>query len=557
MSNYNTWLELGINEGLAKQLQEQGIEQPTAVQQQAIAALLAGHDLAVKSQTGSGKTLAFLLPILQRIDPAVKSIQAVVLAPTQELAMQIVRVAETYSEPLGIKVQQLIGGAAVKRQIEKLKQNPQLVVGTPGRMNELVKSKKLKLHGVKFLVIDEADQTFELGSPADIENLLFAINKQRQTAFFSATYPDAMLRFEGRWMKQPQKIDLSPQQKVAGTIEHYYIVCDQRSKLDYTRRLLRTIEASPALLFVNDTNQISNWEGKLKYEGFKVQALYGEADKQRRATTLSAFREGKLEAILSTDVTARGIDILDLPLVIQIEPAIDADHYVHRAGRTGRMGKSGLVISIITPQEKFIIDKFMKQLGIVIEERMLFRGKLLNEEQISQSVRYTPKDSKGEGGQQSRSSASRTVEKAATDFAKPGTRSEQRANEREGRFNKPERASKFTNERANKPAGERVNKHTNERVNQFADERGDKRASETNDGAAPRYGKAASLNREGDFRQDQAAPRQEQNRKAGVKSDKKQTAATKADGSKKQSKGKNKGAPKWLKEKWQDDQTKK
>lgn len=382
------WTQLGIKEELCSLLAEQGIVEPTAVQAQSIKALLSGDDISVQSQTGSGKTLAFLLPILQNINIQSKAIQAVVLAPTQELAMQIVRVAQSYGQPLGVKVQQLIGGAAVKRQIEKLKDNPHLVVGTPGRMNELVKSKKLKLHQVKFLIIDEADQTFELGSSADMDQLMFNINKMRQTAFFSATYPEVMARYEGRWMKQPQHIMIKPEQKVAQGIEHYYIVCDQRSKLDTTRKILRSIEEPSALIFVNETNQISNWESKLKYEGFKIEALYGEANKQARSSTLNAFREGKLEAILSTDVAARGIDIVDLPLVIQLEPAIDADHYVHRAGRTGRMGKQGLVISIITPQEKFIIDKFMRQLGIVIEERMLFRGQLLNEAQISEATKF-------------------------------------------------------------------------------------------------------------------------------------------------------------------------
>ena len=478
----HTWAELGINEKLIHILNEQGIENPTEVQQSAIRLLLAGKDIGVKSQTGSGKTLAFLLPVLQRIDASSKSIQAVILAPTQELAMQIVRVAEVYAEPLGIKIQQLIGGAAVKRQIEKLKQNPQLVVGTPGRMNELVKSKRLKLHAVKFLVIDEADQTFDLGSPADMEHLLFSMNKHRQTAFFSATYPEVMERYEGRWMNNPEHIVISPAEKVASTIEHYYIVCDQRSKLDYARRLLRTIEASPALLFVNDTNQISNWETKLRFEGFKVEALYGEADKQRRASTLSAFREGKLEAILSTDVTARGIDIVDLPLVIQIEPAIDADHYVHRAGRTGRMGKKGLVISIITTKEKFIMDKFMKQLNITIEERMLFRGKLLNEAQIAEATRYTP--SKSGSSSAATSSTERPARAKATtpSSAKPTTKS-----------------------------------------------------------------KVAS-------RQQDVSNAELQHKPSRVKSDKNNQAPTASKSKKKKNEGKNKGAPKWLKQKRQSEE---
>lgn len=386
------WLQLGLNETLSKKLVEQGLTEPTDVQKQAIPLFLEGKDVAIKSQTGSGKTLAFLLPILQKINIEQKGIQTVIMAPTQELAMQILRVAELYGAPLGVKSQQLIGGAAVSRQIEKLKQNPHLVVGTPGRMNELVRNKKLRLQLVKFLILDEADQIFELGSKKEIENLLFSINKYRQTAFFSATYPEVMTRYENRWMKKDELVRLyvTPEHQVAPTIDHYYIVTEQRTKLESVRRLLRMFEKQPALVFINDTSQIANWESKLKYEGFKVEALYGDADKQVRANTLASFKEGKLDAILSTDVTARGIDIQDLPLVIQLEPAIDADHYVHRAGRTGRMGKPGVVISLITSQEKFIINKFQKQLKVSIEERHFFHGQLLNEEQINEALKVKP-----------------------------------------------------------------------------------------------------------------------------------------------------------------------
>lgn len=387
------WLNLGLNEVLATKLVEQGLNQPTEVQKQTIPLFLEGKDVAVKSQTGSGKTLAFLLPILQKINIEQKGIQAVIIAPTQELAMQILRVAELYGTPLGVKSQQLIGGAAVSRQIDKLKQNPHLVVGTPGRMFELTRSKKLRLQLVKFLILDEADQIFELGNRKETEELLFAINKYRQTAFFSATYPEVMTRYESRWMNKEtlQRLYVTPEHQVAPSIEHYFVITEMRNKLDAVRRLLRMFEKQPALVFINDTTQIANWESKLKYEGFKVEALYGDADKQVRANTLASFKEGKLDAILSTDVTARGIDIQDLPLVIQLEPAIDADHYVHRAGRTGRMGKQGVVISLITDQEKFIMNKFQKQLKITMEQRHFFHGQLLNEEQVNEAVKHKPK----------------------------------------------------------------------------------------------------------------------------------------------------------------------
>lgn len=383
----NSWNGLGINEIIGGKLAELGIKQPTSIQAEAIPLLLSGSDVSARSQTGTGKTLAYLLPVLQKINAGSNAIQAVILAPTHELAMQIVRVAEQYAEPLNIRVQQLIGGAALKRQVEKLKLHPQLVIGTPGRIHELLKLRKLKLHDVRFVVVDEADQVFDLGSTAEVETLMYAMGKDRQIAFFSATYPDVMARFEGRWMKDPVRIQITPEHRVSETIENYFMLSDKRDKTDTARRLIRLLNPSSALLFLADTDNIANWEAKLRYEGFTVEALYGDADKQRRAATLARFRDGRCQLLLATDVAARGLDIEGLPLVIQLDPAIDADHYVHRAGRTGRMGRPGTVITIVTPKELFIMDKFRKQLGIKLEERVMFRGKLLTNEQLREATR--------------------------------------------------------------------------------------------------------------------------------------------------------------------------
>ncbi|RCW42699.1 DEAD/DEAH box helicase [Paenibacillus prosopidis] len=386
MSIY-TWNEIGVNELLADKLAANGITQPTDVQAETIPILLAGSDVSARSQTGTGKTLAYLLPLLQKLNSSSNAVQAVILAPTQELAMQIVRVAEIYGEPLNIRVQQLIGGAALKRQVEKLKLHPQLVIGTPGRIHELLKLRKLKLKDVSNVVIDEADQVFQLGSTKEVETILFGMGHDRQIAFFSATYPDQMARFEGRWMKNPVRIQITPEHRVSETVDNYFIVSDKRDKTDTARRLVRLLNPTSALLFLNDTDNISNWESKLSYEGFTVEALYGDADKQRRAATLARFREGRCQLLLATDVAARGLDIEGLPLVIQLDPAVDADHYVHRAGRTGRMGRPGTVVSIVTPQELFIMEKFRKQLGIELTERTMFRGKLLTEEELREATR--------------------------------------------------------------------------------------------------------------------------------------------------------------------------
>ncbi|HUC91635.1 MAG TPA: DEAD/DEAH box helicase [Paenibacillus sp.] len=372
-----SWKSFGLRAALLDKLEENGISQPTPVQAQAIPALLGGRDVYARSQTGTGKTLAFLLPILERIDPDRTEVQAIVLAPTQELAMQIVRVAEVYAEACGIRVQQLIGGAAVKRQIERLKLKPQLVVGTPGRVNELMKLRKLKLNRVSFAVVDEADQMFELGSTAELEAILGAVGTGRRLAFFSATLPAEMERLAGRWMTEPERIDVAQAERVVSTIKHYYVVSDARDKFESATKLLRALEPSAALIFLNDTDQIAHWESRFGFEGFSVGSLYGDAEKLKRSQTLDRFRDGRCELLLATDVAARGIDIHALPLVVNVDAPDEAERYVHRAGRTGRMGREGTVVTLAAPREVTSLVKLAKKLGIELEERVLFGGKLL------------------------------------------------------------------------------------------------------------------------------------------------------------------------------------
>ncbi|XEC93434.1 DEAD/DEAH box helicase [Paenibacillus tarimensis] len=391
----SSWSRLSINDLLSEKLLENGITEPTPVQALAIPAMLEGRDVVAHSQTGSGKTLAYLLPVLQRIDTAGKSVQAVVLAPTQELAMQIVHVAKAYGEPLGIRTQPLIGGAALKRQLEKLKEHPLLVIGTPGRIRELTAMRKLKLHETKIVIIDEVDQVFGLGSTREVEELLQGMNRDRQIAFFSATYPEAMAEMEKRLMTDPIHVAIEPQQRVAAQVKHLFLVSDKRDKVDTARRLIRLLDPASALLFLNDTGMIANWESKLGYEGFSVEALYGDADKSKRASTLTRFRSGGCRLLLATDVAARGLDIPDLPLVINLDPPVDADHYVHRAGRTGRMGRPGTVLTIVTMQELFIMDKFSKQLGVDIQHMAMSYGKLVPAKEVRPTVRKPSPASKG------------------------------------------------------------------------------------------------------------------------------------------------------------------
>ncbi|MBB6732541.1 DEAD/DEAH box helicase [Cohnella zeiphila] len=375
----NGFASLGLDERLLHKLAEAGIASPTAVQADAIPALLAGRDGVLRSATGTGKTLAYVLPLLQRIEPSARETQAVVLAPTQELAMQIVRVAEAYGEPLGIRTVALIGGAALSRQLERMKRRPQLVIGTPGRVREVASLKKLPLHTVRTVVVDETDRVFSLGGKADVEGILRGAAHGRQTVFVSATRSDAMREAEERWLRDPWENEA----EAAGSglspgIEHWCFVCDRRNKIDLVRRLVRHLKPAGALLFVNDIEKIGELLAKLRYEGFAVEALYGDTPGRERGEVMRKFRQGRVKLLIATDVAARGLDVPGLPLVVQFEPALDADHYVHRAGRTGRMGREGVSITLIEPRERFIAAKLGKQLGIELAEKSLREGQVVD-----------------------------------------------------------------------------------------------------------------------------------------------------------------------------------
>ncbi|MBU5440881.1 DEAD/DEAH box helicase [Paenibacillus sp. MSJ-34] len=372
----STFQDLHIAEPFISQLAERNITEPSPVQIEAIPAMMEGKDVIAQSQTGTGKTLAYLLPLLQRIDTGKKNPQVLVLAPTQELAMQIVRVAETYGERSGVTVQALIGGAALKRQVEKLKLHPQLAIGTPGRVLELIRMRKLKMHEVRTIVVDEVDQIFRLGAAKDTEEIFKSALRDRQLAFFSATMTGQIRSIAQEWMTEPVTIGIEPDKRIAPTIEHLYFVCEERDKIDTLRRLVRLYEPKSAIVFVNDTDSIAEWTEKLQYVGLTAEPLYGDANKQERAQVLRRFREGQCQLLIATDVAARGLDIEGLPFVFNADPPLDAEHYVHRAGRTGRMGKKGTAVTIITGRERFIIEKFAKQLQIDIREKVMYSGKV-------------------------------------------------------------------------------------------------------------------------------------------------------------------------------------
>ncbi|WP_248927754.1 DEAD/DEAH box helicase [Paenibacillus hamazuiensis] len=370
--------QLQIQPFYIKKLQAAGISEPTPIQQTAIPAVLAGKDVIAQSQTGTGKTLAYVLPLLHKIDPQEKKLQAVILVPTRELGMQIMHELERLTKDSGIAAQALIGGAAIQRQIDKLKLHPHIVVGTPGRILELLKLRKLSMHYVRSVVVDEVDQVFDLGAMNEVEAVLKSMLRDRQILFFSATMPESVTAAAERWMRDPETISVNPGQRTSETLEHLYFVCEERDKIDTLRRLVRLYNPPAAIVFINDVDDIGNVLEKMRYVGLSIEALYADAGKVERAKAMNAFRDGRFQLLLATDVAARGLDIPGVTHVINFDPPIDADHYVHRAGRTGRMGRRGTAISIVTPKEEFILGKFEKALGIRIERKAMYAGKVVD-----------------------------------------------------------------------------------------------------------------------------------------------------------------------------------
>ncbi|MDF2924962.1 MAG: box helicase [Paenibacillaceae bacterium] len=381
-----TFEGLSLKKEIQHNLRSLNISTPTAVQSEAIPPLLEGKDVIVQSQTGSGKTLAYALPIIERIDTAEKKLQAIVLVPTRELGAQIARVLEQVTEGLGITSQLLIGGAAIARQIDRLRLHPQIVVGTPGRILELIKVRKLSMHNVRTIIIDEADHIFEQGEGREVETVIRSAMRDRQLCFFSATIPEQVLGLANRWMKEPLRIQIQPEQKTAETLHHQYVLCQDRDRIDTLRRLVRTLNPRSGIIFTNQVDEIGEILAKLKFAGLSVEGLYSEAGKQDRARVMKDFREGRLQLLLATDVAARGLDIPDVTHVIHLDLPVDADHYVHRSGRTGRMGRQGVAIALCAPQQLFILEKFSRALGIDFEQKLLFEGKAVSPGELPKRV---------------------------------------------------------------------------------------------------------------------------------------------------------------------------
>lgn len=362
MSNF---IELGVSENLADVLKKQGIENPMPVQAAVIPKILGGGNLVAQAPTGTGKTLAYLLPVLQGLDAASRDVQALILAPTYELAMQIAGIARelTQGAGLGLKVQGLIGGANIAWQMDKLKDKPQLIVGSAGRILELAQKNKLKLHNVKMLVLDEFDRLFDdqnIDNTAAVVRLLPA---ERQVVLVSATAPKKALE-RADFLQHPEVIKVEEDSAAQDRRENLYRMTPFRNKVETVRHLARRLEVKRGLVFINKVFDAERILAQLRYEGFMVGTLLGHNNKQARQKAVADFKAGRIKLLLSTDLAARGLDIPDVDYVFNLDLPENAQVYLHRAGRTARAGAKGTVITLADNKEAYKLAQIEKKLGI-------------------------------------------------------------------------------------------------------------------------------------------------------------------------------------------------
>ncbi len=360
-----TFDDLGLAPEILKAVHEAGYTTPTPIQAQAIPIVLAGHDIMGGAQTGTGKTAAFILPLLHKLarhanmspSPARHPVRALILAPTRELAMQVQESAKTYSKFLGLRSVCIYGGVDMKAQIAELKEGREIIVATPGRLLDHVEQKTVSFGSVEFLVLDEADRMLDMGFIPDIKRILKLLPTARQSLLFSATFSEEIKKLADAMLKAPQLIEVARRNQVSETITHrvHPVAADKKRYL--LKHLLDDPGMTQVLVFVATKFGASRLATWLEREGINATAIHGDKSQQDRTKALEAFKSGAARVLVATDVAARGLDIDDLPHVINYELPRVAEDYVHRIGRTGRAGKKGEATSLVAPEEmKQLVD---------------------------------------------------------------------------------------------------------------------------------------------------------------------------------------------------------
>ncbi|MCO4562359.1 ATP-dependent RNA helicase [Streptococcus infantarius subsp. infantarius] len=343
--------ELNLSEAILAAVEKAGFVEPSPIQELTIPLALEGKDVIGQAQTGTGKTAAFGLPTLDKIDTSRNLVQALVIAPTRELAVQGQEELFRFGREKGVKVRSVYGGSSIEKQIKALRSGAHIVVGTPGRLLDLIKRKALKLEHVETLILDEADEMLNMGFLEDIEAIISRVPETRQTLLFSATMPEAIKRIGVNFMKNPEHVKIAAKELTTELIDQYYLRVKENEKFDTMTRLMDVDQPELSIVFGRTKRRVDELTRGLKLRGFRAEGIHGDLDQGKRLRVLRDFKNDNLDILVATDVAARGLDISGVTHVYNYDIPQDPESYVHRIGRTGRAGKSGQSITFVSPNE--------------------------------------------------------------------------------------------------------------------------------------------------------------------------------------------------------------
>lgn len=364
--------ELDLNPGILRAIEEMGFEEMTPIQAKAIPLILEGADVVGQAQTGTGKTAAFGIPLLMKINPKDKSLQAIVLCPTRELAIQVAEELRKLAKFMhGIKVLPVYGGQEITKQIRSLKSGVQVIIGTPGRVMDHMRRRTVKFDDVSMVVLDEADEMLNMGFRDDIETILAEVPEQRQTVLFSATMPQPILDIAKTYQKNAQMVRVVKKELTVPKIEQYYYEVTPKNKEEVLSRLLDMYNPKLALVFCNTKKQVDELTAALQGRGYFAEGLHGDMKQQQRDRVMNNFRNGRTEILVATDVAARGIDVDNVEAVFNYDVPQDDEYYVHRIGRTGRAGREGCAFTLVTGKEIYKLKDIMRYCKTKIKARQI------------------------------------------------------------------------------------------------------------------------------------------------------------------------------------------
>ena len=367
----SSFSDLGLSETTLKAISELGYEEPTPVQEQTIRLMLEGSDVIAQAQTGTGKTAAFALPIIQNLDPDIRGPQALIMTPTRELAIQVAEAFQSYSKHQKISILAIYGGQPIERQLRALERGVQVVVGTPGRIMDHMRRKTLKLAPVRMVVLDEADEMLNMGFIEDIELILKETSKDRQTALFSATMPAPIAALARRYMHDAKRVTVSAEKRNMPQIRQSFYEVGKRDKFEVLSRILDYEIPTAAIIFCRTKLEVDSLVQRLTARSHTAEALHGDLNQMQRDRVMGKFRSEQVDLLVATDVAARGLDVDHISHVINYDIPLDPEIYVHRIGRTGRAGRTGLAISLVTNREARLWQIIQRSVGKPIQKERL------------------------------------------------------------------------------------------------------------------------------------------------------------------------------------------